>query len=210
LGEQFTEQQQIEMLKKLWKEYGFSIISGVIMALVIGFGWRYYKSYTVHQAETASIIYERLVMDVLHQDVEDMKTQSHALLHQFKGTSYATLASLTLAKVAVEQNNLDEAVEHLQWVMRHSHHDDFREIARIRLARVYLAKQDTKKALELLNKVNNSAYMALVFDVKGDIYLKNGQTEEARKAYQKAFEQLPENAMIRPILRMKISDLSSP
>ena len=61
MDENLTEEQQIELIKKIWKEYGFSAIAGIAIALTVGFGWRFYQNFVTRRAESASIIYERVI-----------------------------------------------------------------------------------------------------------------------------------------------------
>ena len=76
--------------------------------------------------------------------------------------------------------------------------------ARIRLARVLLAKESPEEALEIINqaKEKNSA----LYEVKGDAEELLGQFDEARLSYLKALEST-QNQSIRALLQMKLSSL---
>jgi predicted negative regulator of RcsB-dependent stress response len=202
-----TNEQQVELVKKLWKEYGIAITLGALIAMTVSVGWRFYQRYNTRKSEQASLIYERMASDVMQHQITDAKTQSDILIHKFSKTPYATLASFTLAKLAVEQNQLDEAVQHLNWIIQHSHNKDFKQIARIRLARVYLSQNETKKALQTLEQVDSFAFQGLIAEVRGDVYTHLGQIDKARNIYQEALKQLPEQTTIRPLLQMKLDNL---
>lgn len=202
-----TDEQQVEALKKLWKEYGFALTAGVIIAIVIATGWRFYQQHITKRAQEASLIYERMMGDFMRNDIENVKKQSEILIDQFKRTPYATFATFALVKIAVEQKAYDQAIKLLDGVIQHCHNKDFCQIARIRAARLYLMQDQTEKALKILEPVENPSFNGLISEVKGDIYIKQGQKEKAKKAYQAALDQLPPQAAIRPLLQMKLDNL---
>ena len=207
MDENLTEEQQIELIKKIWKEYGFSAIEGIAIALTVGFGWRFYQNFVTRRAESASIIYERVINDLVTNQTADAAKQSHYLIQQYSATPYAKFAALLLAKEAVLQNKLDDAAKQLQWVIKHGSSNTFLQIARIRLARVYLAQKNPNSALDILEKVNSKAYLGLISEVRGDAYLQLNRVDLARTSYQTALKQLPETAINRSLLQMKLDDL---
>jgi predicted negative regulator of RcsB-dependent stress response len=209
LDANLTEEQQVELLKKFWKEYGFSIIAGVVLAVLFGFGWRAYRRYRHHEAEKASSLYERIIVDMNSHQIEDARLQARILIHDFKYTPYSSLAALTLAKLAVENDKLSAAIENLRWVLDHGHHHEFRQIARIRLARIYLSQLKLDEALKVLAHVDSKAFIPLILEIQGDIYVKQNKINAAREVYKKALDQIPEQAMMRPLLEMKLYDLPS-
>ena len=143
----------------------------------------------------------------MNQETSDAKKQATALMRDFARTPYSVLAALTLAKFAVEDKKWEEAEHHLQWAMAHGRRD-FRELARVRLARVYVARGRSDDALNVLeNAWKKSAFSPLVFELRGDVYARQKKWDLAREAYQTAISQLPQQAMMRPLLEMKLSDL---
>ena len=207
MDENLTEEQQIELIKRIWKEYGFSAIAGIAIALTIGFGWRYYQTYVTRRADRASVVYERVINDLVTNQTADAAKQSHYLIQEYSATPYAKFAALLLAKQAVLQNKFDDAAKQLQWVIKHGSSDTFVQIARIRLGRIYLEQKTPSKAIDILEKVNSQAYLGLVLEVRGDAYLQLKQMDKARSSYQAALKQLPPTAINRSLLQMKLDDL---
>ena len=207
MSSHITEEQQLEQLKKFWKEYGLSIITGVVLALVIGFGWRFYRSYITQRAQTASVVYSRVMIDVATANLKDAQEQVNRLLSDYKHTPYSDLGALMLAKVYVTQNNLSQAKQNLNWVIDHAHTKTFKQLALIRMARLELADGQFQNALNALSKVILPSFLPMIEEVKGDVYVKMGEKDKARVAYQAALKALPEDAMGRSVLRMKLNDL---
>jgi len=202
-----TEEQQIEALKKWWKEYGLSIVVGVALAIIVIFGWRFYQRHKTRVGQAASIVYTRMTVDMLNNQWQDALDQANLLRKDFARTPYAKIAGLTLAKHAILQHNLDEAVTQLHWVAKHASSSIMKQLANLRLARVYIEQNKMPQALKLLTRVKDSSLVGLVAEVKGDAYVKLGQRDQARAMYQLALKEIPQADKSRPILQMKLSDI---
>jgi predicted negative regulator of RcsB-dependent stress response len=204
-----TEEQQLETLKNFWREYGFSIISGMILAAVFGFGWRFYNAYIDQRAERAALIYQHFIIATTNHQTEEAKTQAQELAQNFKTTPYGDFGRLFLAKMAVEENKLEAASEQLSYVVKHSHGENMGEIARLRLARVYMAMHKAEAALAILGvrSLQKGVFFGAASELRGDIYAEQGDLSQAKKAYQAALLFLPAEAVSRPLLVMKLSEL---
>lgn len=204
-----TEDQQLETLKNFWKEYGFSIISGVILAIVLGFGWRFLNAYIDQRAENAALIYQHLVTAVTNQQAEEAKKQAEILQKKFGSTPYGDLGKLFLAKVALENHQPKEAIPLLNQVVKHGHMVNIKKIARLRLARVYLSLHDINAALDVLSAyaLKKGIFRGAAAEIQGDIYREQGNKSLAKTAYQEALLLLPAESISRPLLTMKLNDL---
>jgi predicted negative regulator of RcsB-dependent stress response len=56
---------------------------------------------------------------------------------------------------------------------------------------------------------DQAGFEAEYAELKGDIYLAQGQREQARTAYREALKQLPAGSPYAPVLNMKLDDLGS-
>ena len=207
MSDYVTEEQQIEALKEWWKEYGLSIIIGLVLAIIVIFGWRFYQRHKTNVAEKASIVYARMTVDVLNNQWQDAITQAKLLRKNFTRTPYAKIAALTLAKHAVSQNNFNDAVTQLNWVVKHASSDVLLQLARLRLARIYITQNKTKEALSLLKRMRHSSFAGLAAEVQGDVYVKLGNVDKARQMYQLALKEIPSPDQSRPVLQMKLDNL---
>jgi predicted negative regulator of RcsB-dependent stress response len=203
-----NEQEQLEHLKKMWQEYGLAIILGVVIAIVAGFGWRYLQHRHEHTLEHASMRYEQLLTNVVNGNTEAVENQATRLITRYPRTPYAEFAALQLARQDVYEGKLSDAEDKLQWVMQNGETKTLREVARIRAARVLIAQNQPDKALKLLNDISDTAYSAAAYEVKGDALLATGKPDQARVAYQNAMKAFPGFEVIRPILQMKIDNLT--
>lgn len=198
-----TEQEQIDQLKSLWRQYGKPIIVGVILALVMSYGWNYWQSQQDAYRIQASVIYSQLLNNAEHDDTLGVESQAKQLMSKFKKTPYAILAALQLAKQAVVTNNLDEAQAKLQWASAHAKDPALKQLAILRMARVYIAQNKPTQALDILAKENIDIYASYAEEVRGDALLTMHKPEQAREAYAKALKLAPDVENIRALLKMK-------
>jgi predicted negative regulator of RcsB-dependent stress response len=207
LSDLLTEEQQVEQLKKWWKEYGLSIVSGIVIAIVVIFGWKFYSQHKTEQAQNASVIYSRMVISELSQDSQDVTLQANKLMQDYKHTPYAKLAALFLAKIDVAANNFADAQKHLKWAEAHAHVKAIKQLAKVRLAKIYINQNKLDDALSELNQLVDSSFAGLVYETRGDAYARKGNVAKAREAYAKAIKSIKDAARVRPLLQMKLDNL---
>jgi predicted negative regulator of RcsB-dependent stress response len=129
------------------------------------------------------------------------------LNNDFAGSHYAQYASLFAAKVAVEADQLDDAAAELQAVVDAPADATLAELARQRLARVLAAQDKAEQALKLLEGEADQAFLAGREELKGDLLVKLGRSDEAHAAYVKAKAALSDDAAVGG-LQMKLDDLA--
>ena len=218
-----TDEEEVELLKKAWVEYGKPALYGVAITMVVIFG---YKAYQKHQHETASAasaLYQNLLEVTQTNPMqmaeglseEQTATMSHVvntLQEDYSGSRYALFATLMQAQQQVLANDLESARASLEWVLTKKPEAEIEQVARTRLARVMLGQTEdnARAALDLLaqGKVD-VAFTATVETVRGDAYLALGQLDKARESYQKALDAARENGETLPILQFKLDDLAA-
>ena len=62
-----SEQEQIEAIKKWWKENGTAIITGLVLGVAALSGWKYWQSRQQAIAENASTAYQEM-LELLAED----------------------------------------------------------------------------------------------------------------------------------------------
>lgn len=204
-----TEQEQIEQLKKWIKEYGFSIVVGILLAVALVTGWHYWQNYTSQRLVSASTIYDEMLLDRAQNDKSNTASQGTKLINEYPRTPYAQMAALLLARDAVTDKNYSEAIKQLTWLINHTNNKPLSNIAYLRIARIFLAQNNTKKALENLAYVNEKAFQGLKNEIMGDVYVQQKNITNAKKSYQLALQELPQDdASQRPIIEMKLDNIS--
>ncbi|QJR82043.1 tetratricopeptide repeat protein [Alteromonas pelagimontana] len=199
--EQFaTEEQQVEAIKRFWKDHGTAIIVGAVIGLGALWGWRYYSQTQIEAQESASTQYQTAIEAV---EQENGLSTIETFIKNNEATGYAHIAGLVAAQQAVENGDLDTAASHLKTIMT-SADSHIATIAGLRLARVQLELQQADAALSTLDKLDNDSFAAEINDVKGDIYVSQQKFDDARMAYTSALEKRSNDRL----LQMKLDNLS--
>ena len=204
-----TEQEQVEILKKWIKQYSLVILGGVLLAVIIISGWRYWQERQQKILSHASSVYDEMLTMRAQNDQTATLVQAKKLFVHYENTTYGPLAALMLARDASNKKDYQKAETELQWMLDNSRIAALRQIARLRLARVQIAANKPEEALKTLNKVEDKAFLGLINEVRGDTYITLKNTALARQSYQQALEQLPNAEVVRPLLQMKYDNLTT-
>ncbi len=203
-----TEDQQLEDLKKWWKENSSSIITGVVLGLAILFGTRSWFAWQERTAQNASLIYSVMMREADSGDTRVASENAATLIADFSGTPYASIAALLLARYRIEDNELEAAKAQLQWVLDNESSDELRTIASVRLARVLVSLADYDGALALLDAVEkDGSQQGIVSEIRGDIYSQRGDSQRAVDAYSEALLLLPAGSPGRNVVLLKYDDV---
>lgn len=205
MSDYLSDKEQAEMLKNWWNNYGRSIAIAVVIGLLIGFGWRYWNQHKIEREQKASAYYQAMLLADESNDSTAAQQQAEILWKQFPGSLYATMAALFTAKEAVANNNLDLALEKLNWAIAHTNNNTFREIAKVRVSRILASQKKYDDALAILQVVDDKTFVAVVAETKGDIYSAQGRTAEAQKEYSEAKQAYTEVGIDNPFLQMKMA-----
>lgn len=199
-----TEEQQVEAIKKFWKENGTAIVLGAVLGFGGLWGWRYYNAEQIASQEQASDSYETAVQ-ALGQD-QSAFTNVKNFVNENDDSSYAVMAAFRLAKEAVARGDFTEAESQLGWITKSPKAPAvLKDVANLRLARVQAEGENYTGALATLGNITSESYKAQVEEVKGDIYQRQGMLEEAKKAYSAALESDETSNLVQ----MKLDDLAS-
>ena len=199
-----TEEQQVEELKKWWKENGSAIVTGVVLGLAILFGAKAWFSWQEREAQQASAIYNIMMQAANQGDNKTATDNAGVLIADFSGTPYASLASMLLARFRIEEGELDAARVQLQWMLDNGDSDVLLNTARLRLARVLVSQQEYDGAMALLDQVSaDGGQDGLLEEVRGDIHSLRGEAQLAVTAYRSALELMTDEYPGRHLVQLK-------
>jgi predicted negative regulator of RcsB-dependent stress response len=181
-----SEQEQLEAIKKWWRDNGPAVVLGVVLGLGALFGWQAWEKHRNKQAELASAIYTGLIVDLDENKLDTINASVVELQNDYAGTPYAALASLAGAKAAVLLDDFDTAKSHLKWAMRSSKQSEIIAIAKLRLALLYLTTGELDAADSLLKEKYPSEFDAMYNELLGDLRMAKNDRQGARAAYDLA------------------------
>ena len=201
------EQEQIDKLKAWWKAYGNLVTWLLIIALSIYSAWAGWKYYQRSQAAQASQLYEELSRAVNTKDNAKVLRAATDMESRFSGTAYAQMAGLIASRSAFEAGDLNTAKAQLQWVVGNAIDDEYKAMAKIRLAGILLDEKSYDEAIKLLAGNFPESYVALVADRKGDILVAQSKLDEARAAYQLALDKTEASDPGRTLIQLKLDGI---
>lgn len=202
------EQEQLASIKAWWNQYG-NLVTWLLIIVLAGFaawnGWNYYQR---QQAGQAGQLYEELQKAVTARDNALVQRAAGDMESRFKGTAYAPMAALTAAKSAVEANDLSAAKVQLQWIIASGSADEYKAIAKIRLAGVLLDEKSYDEALKLVSGEFAKEFVSVAADRKGDILVAQDKLVEARSAYQAALDATDQKNPGRQLIQLKLDAIA--
>lgn len=204
-----TEEEQLDQIKKWWGRHGnlITIILSIILFIVAGVRyWHWHEEKVNMQASNA---YEQLMVAFSEQDTKAVRSYANQLINEYSNTLYADAARLTLAKAYVSREKYEKAREMLTTVVTQTKVSALKQVAKIRIARLYVAEKAYDKALSELASIDNSAYMPVINELKGDIYAATGNLQQAVLAYKEAIAEVRTNGMGNLFLEMKTNELAA-
>ena len=183
--EQFaTEEQQVEAIKRFWKENGVAIIIGAVLGLSALWGWRYYSESQIIAKEAASLEYQAVVESLQNDTGLERAT---AFASEYADSGYAPLMGLILAQQSIDNNDFDQALGHLNATVSHGD-EAVNNLAYLRIARIQLAQNNAIQALDTAAKIVGEAFTTQVQTIKGDAYSLQADFAKARLAYSAAVD----------------------
>ncbi|NRF68603.1 tetratricopeptide repeat protein [Aquincola sp. S2] len=203
------EQEQLDELKAFWKQYG-NLITGVLTLAMLAFaawnGWNWYQR---EQGKKAGALYEALEQAVASGDAARGGQAFNDLKERYPRTAFAQQGGLLAAKLLSEKGQADPARAALAWVAEHASEDEYRTIARLRLAGVLFESKQYDEALKQLAGASAPEFAALVADRRGDVLLAQGKKDEAKAAYQAAYKAMDEKLDYRRLVDAKLTALGA-
>ncbi|MBO9664530.1 tetratricopeptide repeat protein [Dokdonella sp.] len=204
------EHEQGELARKWLRENAVSIVVGVLLGIVLLFGWQQWKARQARHTLEAAAQFQALSDAVEAKRDDDVGKIAETLRKDFPNSAYAVFAAMHQADGASKKNDLAGAAAALEWARANAGADSLKALASLRLAQVKLAQDDANGALALLDGITaKGEYEGLGNEIRGDVLVKLGRTDDARKAYQDALTNLDAQAPNRNYVQMKLDDLGA-
>lgn len=198
------EQEQLAALKAWWKQFGNLVTWVLIIALGGYAAWTGWNAYIRKQSVQASQLYEEMQKAVAAKDNAKVQRAAADMEEKFGRTAYAQMAALTAAKSAFDANDLKTAKAQLEWVVGNGLNEEYKALAKIRLAGILLDEKAYDDGLKLLAGDFPAVFAGDVADRKGDILVAQNKIAEARVAYQAALDKMDQKNPGRQLVQLKL------
>ena len=201
------EQEQLEQLKAFWNQYGNLITTLLVIvagAYLAWFGWNWWQR---DQGIKAGSMYDEFDRAVQASDAERAGRIFADMKERFPRTAFTGQAGLLAAKLAADKGLAEVARADLAWVAESGAENEYRAIARLRLAGLLLDDKKYDEALKQLDGVESGEFAALAADRRGDILSAQGKGDDAKAAYQKAWAAMDARVDYRRLVEAKLNVL---
>jgi predicted negative regulator of RcsB-dependent stress response len=207
--EYLTDDEQLEAVKDLFKEYAPWLIGGVLVGAAVFFGIRYFESYTNERALKAAAQFGAMTAALQANDHAKSRQIADGLIKDYARSPYADQAQLTLARLDVDDGRQDQAIAPLTQVMNGSKDSELRQIARLRLARILTDQGKSDEAIKTLAEGTPGAFAARYHEVRGDAFNAKKDIPDAVNEYKAALMAGDAGGVDAALLELKIQDLGS-
>ena len=208
--EYLTDDEQLENVKRVVAENWLWITGGAVLGFAIFFGYRYYDGSRNTTALRAAAQFDAMTGALDGGDKVKARQIADGVFNDFPGSPYADQAELVVARLAVDDGHLADAVAPLTHVMTTSKDAELRHIARLRLARVETAAGKPDDALKTLAEDTWGTFAGRAHEVRGDAFYAKNDMKSAVSEYQAAATSGDAASSDAALLQLKISDLGLP
>jgi predicted negative regulator of RcsB-dependent stress response len=208
-----SEEEQLEGLKSFTKKYGSAIISGILIALIAFFGWEYWQKKNLAESQMQTAKVQQLMDDARNVQgnpnaMTELTEAADKIVKDDPDSAQAIQTQFVMAKLAYDHGDYAGAEKALKKVENSKVKDNgLIQIVKLRLAYAQLAQNKYDDALKSLALVTDPAFKATADEARGDVYVAKNDVENAKKAYQSAWDTLIERKQERQILQIKLESV---
>ena len=196
-----SEEEQVDKIKKWWNSNGKQIIAGAVIGLAGVFGWNYYNDYQDNQVLNARTLYLNYASD------SNNVGSYNKLINEHPSSSYTDQATLLMAKYLFDAGSYSLALDSIKPLISNQN-SIISSTAVLRVASIYLQLGQHNEALSTLNIKSGEGFSGLIYNLTGDVYLDLGNSDEAKKYYLLAIENITENSNLTQLIQIKLDDLN--
>ncbi|MEW7975777.1 MAG: tetratricopeptide repeat protein [Candidatus Thiodiazotropha endolucinida] len=204
MSEYQTEEEQVEAIKRWWKENGTSVIAGLVIGLGGVFGWQAWGNYKDRIGAEAALAFNQMVAAVDRGDKPSAVKQAELMRSNYDN-SYSIFAAMAEARVKLDEGDAATAISRLEWASENADNPSLKQLVQLSLARVLLNEGELDAA-ERQVASEQGGFAGEFAVIRGDIAFARGDKAAAAEAYTQAMTLEVSN---RNLLQMKLDDLAA-
>ncbi|MCU7941231.1 MAG: tetratricopeptide repeat protein [Candidatus Thiodiazotropha sp. (ex Cardiolucina cf. quadrata)] len=204
MSEYQTEEEQVEAIKRWWKENGTSVIAGLVIGLGGVFGWQAWGNYKDRIGAEAALAFNQMVAAVDRGDKPSAVKQAELMRSNYDN-SYSIFAAMAEARVKLDEGDAATAISRLEWASENADNPSLKQLVQLSLARVLLNEGELDAAEKQVAS-EQGGFAGEFAVIRGDIAFARGDKAAAAEAYTQAMTLEVSN---RNLLQMKLDDLAA-
>ena len=178
------EHEQGERVRTWLRQNGAGIIGGVLLALALIMGWKWWQNEQVSKLAQANSRYDAVSRSLQSRNLDEAAKE---------------VAALELAKAQVEAGKNDDAIKTLRGLKVEG---EFKMLIDQRIARLLIETGKPAEAQALLGNADDSAGL----EIRADALVAQDKREQARELYAQSLAKLDVAAPQRRLLEIKLMD----
>ena len=186
MADYLTDEEQAERLKAWWDKNGTSLLIGLVVAIAVVVGWRYYQTYTTDRANAASEAF-RSYLEARAQ-AEPVNDYLETIDNEHEGSTYHVFTLLYRASDQVQEQDWEEALALLERAVELADERNLKDSARYRAAKVLYELDRLDRCTAQLAEITSPGLRAQVAELSGDVAFAQGDIGTAREAYKAAVD----------------------
>lgn len=202
-----SEEEQLEAVKKWWKENGRAVVTGVVLGVALIMGWNFWQERQLRINQQASALFQQALLAVNEKKADSALQLCERLVTEYGDGTYGVYGRLLLAKLKNERADTPGAKQALEGVLSSAAEAPYQHIARLRLVELLLANGEFESARQKIEEAEKAGgfgtYHSQYEELRGDALAALGSADAAREAYQRA----KGPSAFSATLDMKIDDL---
>jgi predicted negative regulator of RcsB-dependent stress response len=204
----YDDYEQGERVQQWLRKNGVSIAVGIALGLVLIFGWQQWKSHRAGHELSAANEFGALQTAVATNKTTETDVRTETLMKEYSDTAWAVFAASERAQRNVLAGQFDKAAGDLDWAQAHAKDDTLKALVGLRVAQMKYAQGKPQDALTALDALQGKGFSASAQELRGDVLVKLGRQDDARKAYEAAIAAMGDSAPQRGVVQTKLDDLA--
>lgn len=201
------EQMSLDALKNFlsdWGKYIALFVAAIIIIYVADSGWNWYQN---SSALEAAKHYQEFNTAFDAKNINSIYRIADSMENNYPRSEYTAMASMLAAKTAKSKLDNTNTEKYLNFVINNSKDNGLVDMARLRLADVYIDSKKFNQVLPLLMAKHDKSFDALYYSKRGDLHVAQGNLDEARTAYKTALKMAGDNQEVSQIIQMRLDVL---
>lgn len=204
----YDDYEQGERVQQWLRKNGVSILVGIVLGLVLIFGWQQWKSHRAGHEQAAAGEYAALQLAVTQNKTTEIDVRTEGLLKDYSDTAWSVFAASERAQRNLLAGQLDKVGGDLEWAKAHAKDETLKSLVDLRIAQLKYAQGKAEEAIATLDAIQGKSFAAIAQELRGDALVKLGRHDDARKAYQAAIAAMGDSAPQRGVVQTKLDDLA--
>ncbi|UPG92469.1 YfgM family protein [Luteibacter aegosomatissinici] len=204
----YDDYEQGERVQQWLRKNGVSIAVGIALGLVLIFGWQQWKSHRANHEQAAAGEYSALQAAAAINKTTESDVRTETLMKEYSDTAWAVFAASERAQRNVLAGQFDKAAGDLDWAQAHAKDETLKALVSLRVAQLKYAQGKAQEALTALDALPGKNFAASAQELRGDVLVKLGRQDDARKAYEAAIAAMGDSAPQRGVVQTKLDDLA--